>query len=92
MVSSQVQEEVRYNRALQAVRRSCLLTGSRAGPAEGPGLATGEGREALAELCAASRAAPPHAKGSILNAYRRWTKGEIRKLTDPTHSASRAGS
>ena len=88
---SQVQELVRYNRSRQAVRASCLLSLSRTGPADPSGLHIGNGREALAELCASSAAPPPHAHGGILNAYGRWLQDEIRELERPDDSADRAG-
>ena len=88
---SQVRELVRYNRSRHAVRRSCLLPGSRGVPADAPDLRSAGGSEALAELCAASPAPAPQAQGGILNAYGRWLEDEIRRLPTPGSTAERAG-
>lgn len=88
---AQVREMVRYNQALLAAQRTCLLPASGADRPDGPDLQAVEGRKAHADLCAASRGSPPRARGGILHAYGRWVKGEVPALPESSATASRAG-
>ena len=88
---AQVKEMVRYNQALQAVRRTCLLPGSGADRPDGPDLQAVDGRKAHADLCAASRRPAPRARGGILNGYGRWVQGDVPDLPESSATASRAG-
>ena len=88
---AQARETVRYNQALLAVRRTCLLPGSVADRPDGPDLQAVDGRKAHADLCAASRGRAPRARGGILNAYGRWVKGDLPDLPQSSATASRVG-
>ena len=79
---------LRYQRALAAVRTRCLALASTDGRSGAAGLPAA-GDAALAELCAASRAPSPEARGAILGAYRRWLADDIREL--PEAGATGAG-
>ena len=88
---AQVKELVRYNQALLAVQRTCLLPGSGTDRPDGPDLQAVDGRKAHAELCAPSAGSAPRARGGILNAYRRWVQGDVPALPESSATAARAG-
>ncbi len=82
---------VRYNRALQTARQSCLdaapaVATTPAGPDE---TAVADRQAALARLCAAAPTSSRTFHGSIANAYRRWVEDQTRTL--PEASATAAG-
>lgn len=89
--SAEVLRTVRYHRALQTARRSCMAASvppddRRAGPILGSALR----RSALADLCADTRKPSTAALGATTNAYRRWVEDRIRELPKATATAAGA--
>ena len=76
---------------MQALQVACARAGPRADGSGNADLDTPGGREALDTLCAEWRGRSPEARGAILNAYRRWAKGDIRRMRAPATTAAAAG-
>ena len=87
---AEVLRAVRYHRALQTARRSCLAAPAPSDDRRtGPNLGAALGRSALADLCADTRKPSAAARGATTNAYKRWVEDRIRAL--PKASATAAG-
>ena len=81
---------VRYNRALQEARQSCLIPPPAAG--SGPHRPTAAARRAaLARLCAELRVPSAAVHGGTGNAYRRWVDDKVRPLPESSATAAGAG-
>lgn len=90
-VGAAARDVVRYNTALAAARRACLVPRAPADGRDGPEFDAAGGRAALARLCAAQPQRSPQADGGLANAYRRWAEDRVRDLADSATTAAGAG-
>lgn len=90
-LGAEARHVVRYNEALRAARRSCIVPKPDVGERDGPDAGARAGRAALADLCAASPRPAAAAFGGTTNAYRRWVEDRVRELPEPSATAARAG-
>ena len=85
---SEAEHAVRYNRAVQAARRSCPAVDSPSIEVPGGPDRARARRAGLARLCADGPAPPTAAYGGTGNAYRRWVEDRARELPEATATAA----